>query len=532
MPAPASSTSQRSTATVLFERFLLALCDPHAGERLLELHAPEALVRHVDALRPASECAAEEFARGHHEVSIAGRAALPNYASARLLQAQTDPDTLETVAWFELRDRTCELTLIAALGLSIPVEAEAAAIGQLPCIGWCTLAARIEPWTFRDGLLQSLADYPWMRPAGQPAARALLDASYFRRHWRPAVKFMTLPDARFSCQMSTACCKHDFEITLPPEAQRVIDAMPWERLRPELAGTRLAVRADGKLQLKEINEACRFLGTHRQCLIHQTLGRQPFGPCAVFPFSFAQTPEGIAVSLSPICGSTRLGLGVAPLEREDDLRERLAHREPRTATAFRIAPGIEVPWKTFRDVEQGLRECLAPGDIPLRRRLHVGSRLLSAVRKREPIETARWLDEPLAQISSELRAAIHGMLTKVLHWDRAALRTLPADIPANLCELEMREAAILVRILQNVMFSKVYSYPYDLTTAHNFVIVLYLLALIMQARSAGPMPELLWQELGSLGVHGLLNNVLHEGVPEGFRALLGTSDFGRWALAA
>jgi len=85
------------------------------------------------------------------------------------------------------------------------------------------------------------------------------------------VKFTTLRDARFSCHMSTACCKHDFEITLPPEAQLVIDAMPWETLQPQLSGTRLRVRADGKLQLKELSETCRFLCTQGRCLIHQTL---------------------------------------------------------------------------------------------------------------------------------------------------------------------------------------------------------------------------------------------------------------------
>ena len=66
-----------------------------------------------------------------------------------------------------------------------------------------------------------------------------------------------------------------------------------------------------------------------------------FGPCAIFPFAFAHTPEGIAVSLSPICGSTLLGLGVAPLDREDDLRERLMQAEPRRADGYRLAPGVE-----------------------------------------------------------------------------------------------------------------------------------------------------------------------------------------------
>ena len=67
--------------------------------------------------------------------------------------------------------------------------------------------------------------------------------------------------------MSAVCCKHDYEITLPPEAQMLIDAVPWDRIQPQLSGVRLPVRPDGRLQLKTLNEHCRFLGAHNQCLI-------------------------------------------------------------------------------------------------------------------------------------------------------------------------------------------------------------------------------------------------------------------------
>jgi hypothetical protein len=168
----------------------------------------------------------------------------------------------------------------------------------------------------------------------------------------------------------------------------------------------------------------------------------------------------------------------------------------------------------------------------MRRRLYVGTQLLGALSRNEPLDSNRWLQEPPVEITGELRAAIHEMLRKILGWDRAALRSLPQIIPCELSKLEVHESPIVVRILQNVLFSKVYSYPFDLTTAHNFLIVLYLLTLIMQAASRGPLSDAMWQELGSLGVHGLLKNVLHQGVPQGFRDLFGTSEFGQWALAA
>ena len=105
-------------------------------------------------------------------------------------------------------------------------------------------------------------------------------------------------------------------------------------------------------------------------------------------------------------------------------------------------------------------------------------------------------------------------------------------MPAALTTLEVLEQPIITRILQNTLYCKTYSYTYDLTTAYNFVIVLYLLSLTMQAASGGPLTDAMWRELGSLGVHGLLKSVLHEGVPEGFRNVFGTPEFGQWLLAA
>ena len=508
----------------IFSTFLAALSDPEGGDALYEAHTADALLRSGAGLRQASEIDRHEFARAHREISLQGHDVLPRFANPVPLQTSVDADGEQGVAWFELIETVAQQKLVAAVGVK---RIEGAAR-----IGWATLAVHVQGWSYRDGLLQSLADYAWMGKAEPIRARALIEASYFRRHRRAAVKFNSLPDARFSCQMSTVCCKHDFEIVLPLEAQLVIDAMPWERLRPELSGTRLPQRADGQLQLKALNETCRFLGTLGQCLIHQTIGRQPFGPCCVFPVAFAKTPEGIAVGLSPICESTRRGIGLPLGERMDDLNERLAHAEPREADEFRLAAGASIPWENFRDIEKALCDVLAAPDLPLRRRLYVGARLLGALRTSEPVDVSRWLAEPPGEITPELRKAIHDMLAKVLGWDRAVLRSLPPEIPAGLSVLEAHEPAILARILQNTLFCKTYSYPFDLTTAYNFLIVLYLLALAMQEAARGTLSDPMWRELGALGVHGLLKSVLHEGVPEGFRTLFGTADFGLWMLLA
>jgi hypothetical protein len=180
-----------------------------------------------------------------------------------------------------------------------------------------------------------------------------------------------------------------------------------------------------------------------------------------------------------------------------------------------------------------LCEILAAPALPMRKRLYVGARLLGALRSNESVDMNRWLAEPPVFITTELREVLRGMLTKVLGWDRATLRALPQQVPAELATMEIRDQPIMSGILQNTLFCKTYSYPYDLTTAFNFLIVLYLLALIMQeAAQGGALSDAMWRELGSLGVHGLLKGVLQEGVPDGFRSVLGTPDFGQWLLVA
>ena len=508
----------------LVRAFLRALCEVNGGESLYRLHAPDAPVRLGAGIGPARDITAGEFADAHAEISRRGAGLLPHFTAGAVLQVDPGEASDESIAWFELTENSGQHRLFAAAGVRTTC-------GE-PRIVWCTPSERIRPWSFRDGLLQALADYPWLRRAEPTASRTLLDAGFFRSYWRPALTITTLPDARFSCQMSSACCRHDYEITLPPEAQLLIDALPWPTLAPHLAGTRLPKRADGKLLLKAPEEVCRFLGPLKQCWIHQALGRQPFGACCVFPFSFARTPEGIAVGLSPICGSARLGLGIAPEERIEDLRERLVHAEPRTTEAFRLAPGRAIDWQPFRDIEKGLCDCLSAEDLPLRRRLYVGARLLGALADGTPIDVAAWRGEPLPALRAELRAAIHGMLSRLLGWNRSVLQELPREIPSDLIERETSDSRVLAGILRNTLFCKVYSYPLDLTSAHNYLIVLYLLALVMQAAVDGPLPERMWRELGSLGVHGLLKNMLHEGMPENFRVLLGRSEFGLWMLAA
>lgn len=505
----------------LFQAFLDALQDPSAGGAFHRLHTGDAILPGPEAAARARDIDGEEFARLHGTSDLS---CLPRFAQPVLLQSSGPGETGECVSWIQLNEMSEGRIVNAAFGTRT--------LGGSTAIGWATLSAVVRDWTYSQGYLQSLADYPWLKTVGAIRPRALIDASYRRLYGRLDAPITTLPDARFQCQMSTVCCRHEFEISLPPEAQLLIDAIPWESIRPDLRDTRLPRRSDGKLQLKSLDETCRFLATDARCLVHQTLGRQPFGACSVFPVAFAQTPQGISAALSPLCGAAREGTGPLLSERSEDLRERLIHVDPRKPDGFRLAPGLEISWENFRDTEQRLCEILATQEIPLRRRLHLGARVLGALRAQVAPDLERWISEPALAITPELRTAVHGMLLKILGWDRPVLRSLPTSIPSDLPVAELADADALSRVLRHTLFSKNLSYRYDLTSAFNLLIVLYLLALSMQKSTSHPLSGRMWRELGALGVHGLIAAVLQDPVPDGFRQVFGTAEFGLWMLAA
>jgi hypothetical protein len=89
----------------------------------------------------------------------------------------------------------------------------------------------------------------------------------------------------------------------------------------------------------------------------------------------------------------------------------------------------------------------------------------------------------------------------------------------------------LALILRSLHFSKVYSYEHDLVTAHNFSIIVYLLALSWQRVFNTELDDLRWRELALLGSHGLLNSLISADSPRAYRQLLGSPQFGEWALA-
>ena len=513
---------ETSGLTQLFQDFLAAYGDPEGGGRLYDFYAEDAPVSLDGRLCRKRDVDRASFAEAHRHVGMDGNARLPVFERIVFLAASGEGAGSRAVGWFEVREAGDHRQVTVACGFLHE--------NGLWRVGWCVVATSKQDWLYQGGLLQTLAEYQWICSDQAVITQGSLDGSYIRLYRQPNVQLFFLPETRFSCHMTGACCKTDYGVVLPGAAQLLIDALPWEDIRPALKGTQLAVRPDGQLQLKDNHETCRFLDEHTQCLVHKFLGRQPFGPCAVFPFGFAKTPEGVAVTTSHICGSVRNGRGPLLSERQDIVSERLFLAKVRTPNGFRLAPGLDIPWETFCHVEEMLLDLLAESHIPLYRRLYVGNRILDALRKNEELEVSAWLEEPPGVLTEDLREEMRTYFARILAWDRLALKRLPQDMSLDLHHERLHDESVVVAILQKLLFSKVYSYPFDLATAHNLAIVLYVLTLALQSVGDGDLTDELWRELASLGGHGLLSSLLPDSAPPNLVAFLGSSEFGQWAL--
>jgi hypothetical protein len=513
-----------AAATDLLEGFLSDACSGATGESLHAWQAPEApLYRRASWRRRDSETAAA-FATVHRHQHERGGAALPRFVAPRPRSWRTDPEG-SAVLWFDATEARSGRSVIGALGVREERDDGRARAA------WATLAAREEAWTFLDGRVRTLANFSWMELREPAAARTTLDAAWFRLHWLPGENLQALPGIRFACHASTSCCRQDYIVPAAAAAQGLIDALPWDRIAPRLHGTLLPVLDAERVVIKARTEACRFLGTRNECLIHAELGYQPFAACATFPFSFARTPEGVAVTASRSCGSVCEASGPPLTEREVDLRQRLAITRPRSTDEFRVAPGRAVGWTAFRDTEALLRALLERRELPLHRRLFLGARALGVLLAGGEFDPGAALAAPPVVIDAPLREQLGQLLDRIQGWDRLALRELPSRVPRDLRHGDLIDAEPLAAELENLHFGKVYSYEFDLTTAHNFAILLYLTALAWQRGFPQGLDALRRRELALLGSHGLLKSLLPQDAPPALRTLLGSAQFGEWALA-
>lgn len=477
-----------------FGAFLTALADPEGGPALLALHAEAAVV--LEGGRGVRRGAADPaaFAAAHRAAAGAG----PRYGAAALRAVREDAGAL--IANFDLT--------VEGLDEPVPVAAGFREEAGAWRLAW-TVADPAAELTFALGEATMLSLFPFLGRPWLASPRAWLDVAIARARLAPDPgPLHTLEGARFSCDGSTQCCKFDWSIHLPREAQDFLDAIPWDRLAPELAGTQLEVLPSGQLELKARGEACRFLDAQGRCRLHAQFGTPVFSACTTFPFTFAETPEGIDVAASFFCGSVRSRLGLPLAEREADLRARLAQGGAKRAEAFRIGPDREVPWEAFRDAEHVLRQVLRLGHLPLRRRLWMGTRVLEAWMTGGRMNYLGWEREPLEPLEDIEQAFAQTLLQTVFDGAAVSLPELPPGQAFQVAGGEVRDTETMVGWFENILFSKELSYPFDLSTAFNMLVVLYLIVRELERVYDGPVPERAWRSVTAFVTHGGLTHML------------------------
>jgi Fe-S-cluster containining protein len=199
---------------------------------------------------------------------------------------------------------------------------------------------------------------------------------------------LVLPDdVVFTCQQSGACCRNDWLIGVEDSARARLEAVDWTRLSPPLppgpkfrplpfalaGGERatFARRPDG---------ACVFLEPDERCGIHTRLGaRGKPQVCREFPYSFVDTPDGVAVGVSFACTAVRAHHGHSLSEQQAEIREVLAGstRVRRLPDPLALYSSVDITWTQYRPIEAALLALLGHSECTLPTALLAGSVLIS-----------------------------------------------------------------------------------------------------------------------------------------------------------
>jgi Fe-S-cluster containining protein len=250
-------------------------------------------------------------------------------------------------------------------------------------------------------------------------------------------------DVVFTCQQSGACCRNDWLIGVDDSARARLDAVEWARLDPALpvgskfrplpfvlpGGERatFARRADG---------ACVFLDPGERCGIHTRLGAAAKPQvCREFPYSFVETPDGVAVGLSFACTAVRAHQGRPLVEQQAEIREVLAGstRVRRLPDPLVLYGSMDITWAQYRPIEAALLALLAHDECTLPTALLAGSVLISlcvglahveATARREGRAPTETLANALAQLEQDRYCKVLAVAAQARYPQRPRLTSL------------------------------------------------------------------------------------------------------------
>ncbi|MEB3283676.1 MAG: hypothetical protein VKN33_00100 [Candidatus Sericytochromatia bacterium] len=495
---------QQTMFTELFNTLLDLANEGFGGKAVLAFYTDDALVACQGKVVPRVEIDEDEFGVTFAAVDAiesenrtSDHIRRPHISGAEALTIAAD-DRDHIVVWFRCNETNTEQPLCVATGWKCQA-------GRW-LISWMTVQPTQASWSFAQGRMMAAADAAYIEGARFLTPRTWLDLGWYRVHGHRKPTLDILPGARFACHNSSACCRIGFNVKVPAHAQHVIDAIPWERHAPHLAGTRLPAADDKQLLLKNSDETCRFLDEKGHCRIHAACGRAVFHVCATYPIFFIDTPDGVDVTGSQTCSSFRGGLGPLLEERHEDLYARLAltPRDTSEQTYFIDNENKTTSWEHFRHLEKSLVNILLQEELPLAERLWQGCLLFD---QEEDHTGGKYPDRPYAPQADDLPE----WLATLDIW-RAGFTEDDAVEPTETRPLFPQETRFLTEILLHLLIGKTVSRPHGLRMAHHLNVLVFhgaSEAIFQMTRPGEPLPPEGWWQINSHLQHkNLLSHIL------------------------
>lgn len=378
---------------------------------------------------------------------------------------------------------------------------------------WVVLEAEKSGRSFDVSHAAAMAEMAFLVSQAAEPLRSWLDLAYRRQFRYAKPRLQTVAGQKFSCHGTGSCCQIYWEVTAPPMMQAMLDAMPWKTLgAPHLSGHRLERKDDDTVYVKKGGERCTFLDENTRCRIHSALGTPVFAACVAFPFRFAETGDGVAVSTSHHCHSASNNLGL-PLEaRADDLWQRINQvgLVGVPAEGYPLSQGLFVDWDTFARIEGQILQVLGDPSISMFQRLWVTVRILEAEVRGIPCRIDDYYREtvpamrPEEQILADMFTPFWlGCLGKL----RPELQVLGSAHPRSLLPSDPERVS---RWLRNALIGKDLTYRYDLATAVSGLVLLYLSVLTLESALERPLGDAEWATLGSIASHGRLGELFKQ----------------------
>jgi len=194
------------------------------------------------------------------------------------------------------------------------------------------------------------------------------------------------PFVNYECRLCGWCCRQ-YDISFSRADFARLSKRNWGRLEPALAGREWYAEVPGPRNTSTYrlryspDGACVFLSADNKCLMHRHVGElgKTLG-CSVFPFSFAEAPDGIYVGCRFSCRAVAYGLGEPIIRRTQALRKQLAlcrkaQQVPRYPDNVVFQGRRTLPWGDYLRLEETLVRVFLRDDLPFVRRLFMVGKL-------------------------------------------------------------------------------------------------------------------------------------------------------------